>query len=84
MMSHIYTGAQTRASDPNRFLPPPFGLGSGPIFWDDIQCTGTEQRLDNCPHLTTPGGSTDCIHDEDVGVTCQPPVIVPDEATTTS
>ena len=66
-------GAQTRASDPNNFRPPPFGQGSGPIFWDDVGCTGSEQRLEECPHLTTPEGSYDCIHDEDVGVTCQPP-----------
>ena len=71
---HVYTcaGAQTRASDPNRFLPPPFGRGSGLIFWDDVRCTGSELRLKDCPHLSTPEGSVDCIHDEDVGVTCQP------------
>ena len=72
--NRLYTliGAQTRASDPNSFQPPPFGRGSGPIFWDDVRCTGSELRLEECPHLTTPEGSEDCIHDEDVGVMCQP------------
>ena len=70
----MYTliGARTRVSDPNSFQPPPFGIGSGPIFWDDVRCTGSELRLEECPHLTTPEGSVDCIHDEDVGVICQP------------
>ena len=80
-MASFYQGAQTRTSDPNRFLPPPFGQGSGPIFWDDVQCTGTEQRLEDCSHLSTPAGSEDCIHDEDVGVACQPPVEAPVETT---
>ena len=26
------------------------------------------------PHLSIPSGSVDCIHDEDVGVICLPPV----------
>ena len=69
---YYFVGARTRASDPNTFQPPPFGEGAGPIFWDDVRCTGSEQRLEECPHLTTPQGSTDCIHNEDVGVTCQP------------
>ena len=69
---NIFVGARTRASDPNTFTPPPFGRGTGPIFWDDVRCTGSEQRLEECPHVTTLQGSRDCIHDEDVGITCQP------------
>ena len=65
-------GAQTRASDPHSFQPPPFGHGSGPIFWDDVRCTGPELTLEDCPHLSTLKGSMDCTHEEDVGVTCQP------------
>ena len=80
MKCHYNTGAQTRASNPNEFIPPPFGKGSGPILYDDVQCTGTELRLENCPHTTT----HDCIHSEDVGVTCQPPVLPPTPTTTTS
>ena len=78
-----HAGAQVQASDPNNFRPPPFGQGNGLIFWDDVQCSGSEQRLEDCPHLITLEGSRDCIHDEDVGVTCQP-LPDPPHPTTTS
>ena len=81
---NVFVGARTRASDPNTFQPPPFGQGTGPIFWDDVRCTGSEQRLDECPHLTTLQGSEDCIHDEDVGITCQPLPATTQPPTTTS
>ena len=77
----LYLGAQAITSNPSRSLPAPFGQGSGPIFWDDVQCNGTEQRLRDCVKLITPGGSIDCAHSEDVGVACQPLPVVP---TTTS
>ena len=44
--------------------------GTGPIWLDDLQCTGEETRLDQCPH-TSPH---DCSHDEDVWVLCGEPV----------
>ena len=70
-------GSQTRAADPNNFISAPFGRGTGPIFWDDVRCDGTEQRLVDCQKQN----STLCRHSEDVGVTCQPP---PQISTTTS
>ena len=45
------------------------GQGSGPILWDDVRCTGSEQCLSECLHINHTGA---CIHTEDVGVTCQP------------
>ena len=45
-----------------------FGQGTGPIWLDDIHCTGTETRLDQCPHNGI--GVHNCIHFEDAGVAC--------------
>ena len=46
------------------------GGGSGPIFMDFVNCTGSEQRLwDDCYHFTHYDG---CSHDDDIGVQCQP------------
>ena len=45
-----------------------FGQGTGPIYYDDVACTGTEARLADCSH---PGiGIENCIHFEDAGVVC--------------
>lgn len=44
-----------------------FGQGSGPIHADDVQCTGSEGRLNNCPYDTT----NTCSHSEDAGVRCE-------------
>ncbi len=45
-----------------------YGPGTGPIVLDDVECTGTEQRLEDCAHL--PFGLHDCVHAEDAGVVC--------------
>lgn len=45
-----------------------FGQGTGPIWLDNIHCTGTETRLDQCPHNGI--GIHNCIHFEDAGVRC--------------
>ena len=42
------------------------GGGSGPTLGDDMACTGTESRLQQCSQSS----SEDCDHDEDVGVRC--------------
>ena len=46
-----------------------FGQGSGQILLDDLQCTGSEESLLQCPH----GGinSHNCGHSEDASVTCK-------------
>ncbi len=43
-----------------------FGIGSGEIYLDDVQCVGTETGLVDCPHTA----EHNCGHSEDAGVRC--------------
>ena len=45
-----------------------FGEGSGPIYYDDVACNGTETHLADCPHLGI--GFENCNHSEDAGSVC--------------
>ena len=45
-----------------------FGPGTGPIWYDNVGCTGNEPNITQCPH---PGvGIENCVHAEDAGAVC--------------
>uniref|UniRef100_A0A3B5L7L5 Soluble scavenger receptor cysteine-rich domain-containing protein SSC5D n=1 Tax=Xiphophorus couchianus TaxID=32473 RepID=A0A3B5L7L5_9TELE len=45
-----------------------YGKGQDQVWLDDIDCTGDEKSLSNCPHRGF--GEHDCDHHEDAGVVC--------------
>eukprot|EP00731_Ephydatia_muelleri_P031707 Em0023g214a len=47
-----------------------FGPGTGPIYLDDLLCSGTESSLLQCNRKVASIGINDCAHSEDAGVAC--------------
>lgn len=45
-----------------------FGQGTGPFYFDNVMCTGSEADLFRCRHNLI--GDHDCQHSEDAGVQC--------------
>ena len=54
-----------------------FGNGSGMIVLDDLDCSGSEGSLFDCPS-DTPVLVHDCDHSEDAGVRCLCKTLSPD------
>ena len=56
-----------------------FGPGVGPIWLDEVQCTGQEEVITACN--SEPFGSrNNCQHSEDAGVICIPQIATPSPA----
>ena len=49
-------------------LPNSFGLLSGPIFLENLACSGSEARLVDCQHNVI--GTHECDHSQDAAVQC--------------
>ncbi|CAI8029058.1 Galectin-3-binding protein, partial [Geodia barretti] len=47
-----------------------YGIGRGPIFLNDVDCSGDEERLIDCEHNEI--SVRDCDHFQDAGVYCSP------------
>lgn len=45
-----------------------FGRGQDQVWLDDVECTGHEKSLTECPHRGF--GEHDCDHNEDAGIVC--------------
>ena len=46
-----------------------FGIGTGPIYLNGLNCSGNETRITDCQGLN-PGSLTFCTHQHDAGVIC--------------
>ena len=54
----------------SQILTSGYSDGSGPIFLDQLDCSGSEESLLDCPS-GRPVGLHQCDHTMDVGIRCQ-------------
>ncbi|XP_073726150.1 scavenger receptor cysteine-rich type 1 protein M130-like [Misgurnus anguillicaudatus] len=50
-----------------------FGQGSGPVWLDDVRCSGNESAVTNCSSKAL--GKSTCSHEQDAGVVCRAQVV---------
>ena len=51
----------------NAYYGGQYGPGTGPIWLDDVACSGNESSIFHCSYTT----QHDCTHSEDAGVSCR-------------
>ncbi|XP_078056836.1 scavenger receptor cysteine-rich domain-containing protein DMBT1-like isoform X1 [Mustelus asterias] len=59
-----------------------FGQGNGPVWLDEVKCTGSEAFLFDCPSSSL--AQADCDHKEDASVICSGPELSPTSPSTPS
>jgi len=59
-----------------------YGRGRGPIWLDNLHCTGTESQLASCRH--NGWGRNNCGHHEDVAIRCLYVLTIPPYFSTTT
>ena len=69
-LGHHYNLYTYRGEARSFFLPSPYGPGSGQIWLEWVNCTGSETRLEDCPHSAWGSSLTACNHYDDVGIVC--------------
>ena len=48
---------------------PTYGPVTGPVWLEDVQCTGNEEEIEECPH--SGWEANNCDHSQDAGVYCR-------------
>ena len=51
----------------SQIFTPSHARGGGPVYLNNFQCTGSENRLSDCIHISA---TYENDHTKDVGVTC--------------
>lgn len=50
-------------------VPGFFGEGTGPVWLDNMNCSGRENSISDCPHSGY--RYQDCLHAQDAGAICE-------------